>query len=77
MVYKIKVFNANMWHEYHKDEMEVETYETNGIIHNVMQNKDMWLVIWERGDIECSILLSCQESTLYEIIDSIYSLEEK
>ena len=40
---------------------------------NILRNKGIWVVAWEKDNIECSIFVDCQENVLYEILDSIYS----
>lgn len=62
--------------EYQKDETEVETIEMSGTMHIVIRNNDMWVVVWNKDNIECCISANCQKDMLVEILRSIYSMEE-
>lgn len=75
-VYELNIYSQNIVSEYHKDEPDAKHHESNGVIHNVFHNDDSWMVVWIRENIECSMALDCPEDTLYEILDSIYTLEE-
>lgn len=73
----VAVYSTDTWHEYHKDEQKVVTYETHGVSHYIMRNLDRYVVIWEQERVECSLTIDCQEDVLYEIIDSLYTAEEE
>lgn len=76
VVYEIDIYAKNVQREYHKNEPDAEEYENDGITHNIIQNNDLWVAVWAIDNIECSIFIDCQEDTLYEILDSIYTTEE-
>ena len=63
--------------DYYRENQSSNEYEMYGIIHNIMRNKDVWTVVWTQDNIECSLAIDCQEDTLYQILDSIYVMEEK
>lgn len=57
---------------YYKTETRVDVYEYNGVIHNFVQNNELWLVSWTKQNLKCSISINCQEDVLKQIIKSIY-----
>ena len=62
--------------DYYRENQEPHEYEKTGITHHIMRNKDVWTVVWTQDKIECSLAIDCQEDTLYQILDSIYVMEE-
>lgn len=76
IIYELNLYSDNIDREYHKNEPDVKKHESNGVIHNIMQNEESWVVVWTRANLECSIFIDCREETLRKILDSIYALEE-
>lgn len=76
IVFELNIYSKNIAREYHKNEPDVEDFESNGVFHNIFQNEGLWTVVWARDNIECSIFIECQEDVLHQIIDSIYTMEE-
>lgn len=62
--------------QYSKDETNAKIYEKGGVIHSVLQNEEWWTAAWSKNRLECAIYADCQEETLYEILKSIYVMEE-
>lgn len=58
--------------QYYKDDSEVNSYEKDGTNYRIVQNEEISTVIWMKDNIECSFSIDCQESYLYNIIESIY-----
>lgn len=75
-VFELNIYSHNVVSEYHKDEPDAEQHESNGVIHNIFRNEELWTVVWIRENVECSMAIDCPEDTLYEILDSIYTMEE-
>ena len=73
--YELNIYSENVSSKYHKDEPDAEQYESSSISHVILQNEGVWIVVWTRDNIECSIFVQCQEDDLYDIIDSIYTME--
>ena len=71
-VLQVNLLYAADTKDYFKNEMSVKKHETGGIIHNIVQNDQQWIVSWTKDNIECSIFMDCSEDVLYEIIESIY-----
>lgn len=76
IVYKVTLYNGEPAHQYYKDDTYYETYEQNGAIYNIARNNNLWVVVWTKENIECSIFVDCQEDTLRRILDSIYKMED-
>ena len=76
LVYEVNVFSQNVTSEFHKDTSAAQKYERNGVTHNVLKNEVLWVAVWSKGNIECSIIVDCQEDALYRILNSIYTPEE-
>lgn len=62
--------------EYYKDSTDVKKFEFNAITHYVFRNLNRCVAIWEREHTICSVAIDCQEETLFEILKSIYTMEE-
>lgn len=73
---ELNIYSQNISSEYHKDEPDAKPYENDGISHNVFRNEELWTVVWTRDNIECFLTIGCQEDVLYQILDSIYMMEE-
>lgn len=71
-ILKVNFLNTKGQKDYFKSEMSVKKHETGGMIHNIVQNTEEWIVSWTKDNIECSIFVDCPENVLYEIIESIY-----
>lgn len=76
IVFELNIYSQNIAREYHKNEPDIEAFESNGVFHNIFRNEGLWTVVWARDNIECSIVIDCQEDILNKILDSIYTLEE-
>ena len=75
-VFELNIYTDNIPREFHKDKEDAAKHESNGIIHYVMQNDNLWTVIWEREKIDCFVTLDCPEEDVLRIIDSIYTMED-
>lgn len=75
-VFEINIYSDNIQREFHKNEANVEIHESNGVIHYIFRNNDLWTVVWAKDNVECSIAIDSSESDLYRIVDSIYASEE-
>lgn len=77
LIFKIDCFEDEYAHIYHEDDTSVVKYENSEISHSIARNNNRWVVVWIREDkVECFITADCQEETLYEILESIYVVEE-
>lgn len=75
-VIEINVYSDSIPREFHKNETSVAKREYNGVVHYIFQNKKMWTAVWASDNIECSVVIECQEAVLYRILDSIYTMED-
>ena len=76
-IIKERIYNDNITSEYYKDgEIILET-ESGGITHTILRNTDTLTAAWTIDNIECSIFIDCQEDTLIQILESIYTMEDK
>lgn len=76
IVIQVDVYDVETTHFYLKDESNIHIVEIDGTTFNIMRNLDIWMVVWAKDKIECSISIDCQEETLYKILGSIKSMEE-
>jgi hypothetical protein len=60
------------FHDYEKDETEIELYPHNDIDHYIMMNNERVVVVWSTGDYECSIIGDITKDEARQMIDSIY-----
>ena len=75
-VYELSIYSDNIPREFHKNGVDVETHESNGIIHYLFRNINTWSIVWIKDNLECTLSLDCQKDDVYRIIDSIYAMEE-
>lgn len=75
-VFEVNIYADSIPREFHKEEQPVEIHEFNGTDYYIFRNKEMWTVVWAKDNIECSIVIDCQEDVLYKILDSIYTVED-
>lgn len=57
-----------------KDTQNVEVFERAGIKHYIISNIDQVTATWSIKNIECSVIMDCQED-IYRILNSIYTTE--
>ena len=70
------IYEKNISKRFYKDNENTEIYEHNGETYNLIKNEDKWVVIWTKDNLECSIAVNCQEEVIYDILRSIYAMEE-
>lgn len=75
LVFYVDIYNADVSRMYQWDENVIDRYEHGGVVHQVLQNHDNTVVIWSKDNVECSLLLNCQEDSLNRILKSIYITE--
>lgn len=73
-VFELNIYSDNIPREFHKNETDADEYENDGIIHYIFRNNEFWTVVWTRDNLECSIVIECQEDVLHRILDSIYEM---
>ena len=76
VVYNVDFYSSDVARKYQKDEHVIDRYEYGGVTHQLLQNYDLTTVVWLRENIECSLLVDCQEDTLYRVLKSIYITED-
>ena len=76
VMFRINTVNEVKTKDYFTEGQEPTELEINGIIHNIMKNKEVWTVVWTRDHGECAIAADCQEDTLHRILYSIYVMED-
>lgn len=76
MIYRAYVLDENSENQYQKDGGDVSEFESYGVMHSVVSNKDMQTVAWINGRVECMLSVECAEDTLHKIIWSIYTTED-
>lgn len=76
LVFQMDAYDCGTSRSYHKDDGSAVTHEINGITHTILQNEGRWTVIWSYEYVECFIGMECQEEILYEILESIYGMED-
>ena len=57
-----------------KDSQNVEIFEKNGIEHYIFSNNDQLNATWSIRNVECTVVIDCQED-IYRILNSIYTTE--
>jgi len=74
-VLQITNYNLDVPFEYHKDKTEVTMKEVHGTEFYVLRNIERWSVTWRRENIECIIVMDCQENEIDKILRSIFTME--
>ena len=70
------IYDSNLPARYYKNVDSEGIYEYNGTVFNLIRNEGQWVVVWEKDNVECSIAVNCQEEMVYQILRSIYAMEE-
>lgn len=76
IVLEIDTYDQNVSSVFQKNGQPVEIVELAGVEHIILRNKEAWIAVWTVDNLECSILVDCQESVLHDILRSIYIMEE-
>ena len=77
IVFVVCIYNDCTNKNFLKNDGDVEICEMNGDTFNILTNDKKWVVIWNKDNIECSFSINCQEYMLYDILRSIYEMEEE
>lgn len=75
MVLMIEIANNDTLSMLHKNMEDVDIYEKDGTIHNIILNRKKCTAIWTRSNIGCVLITECQKDVVCRIIDSIYLTE--
>lgn len=77
MMITYEIYGSSVTTEFYKDDKEYEKYESGGIKHYIYTNNEKQFALWERDNIQCSIVADCWEEALREILASIYNMEDQ
>lgn len=75
IVYELAVYSDNITRNYYKDGINVRETEIDGTTYSIIRNNDLFIAVWTKENIECSIFIDCQEDILNRILESIYMME--
>lgn len=75
-IFEINIYTGEAPRRFHKAKTDAEEYESNGINHYIYENTGSWTIVWENGNVECTIVLDCPEDDVYRLIDAIYTMED-
>lgn len=70
---QINILDGETAKDFFKNDKDVQKHEKGGIIHNLVQNMELWTVSWTKDNIECAFTIDCSKDVLHGIIASIYS----
>lgn len=72
----IDLYQEPLIHKYEKDETEIIDRQILGTSFKIMQNNNYRTVLWNPEEqIECTLATDCQEDVLYQILNSLFTLE--
>jgi len=74
VVYQLDIYNNNTTSAYSKDENVIRVFEMNGIEHTLINNNELLVAVWAVENLECTIVIDCQENVLKQILKSIYTM---
>lgn len=77
IVININLIDQTKNYGFYRENTNYTEYVINSVTHYIMRNTDTWTVVWTRDNIECSVMMDCQEDTLYRILESIYIMEDQ
>lgn len=72
-----EIYGVSTTTEFIKDAFEYNSFEFDGIKHYIYTNNEKQYALWERDNVQCSIVADCREETLREILASIYNMEDQ
>jgi len=76
VTFNIAVYSQNITNQYQKDSGQTIVMDIADIEHYLVKNKDTWVAIWTVENIECSVMIDCQEDEFYKVLRSIYYMED-
>lgn len=62
--------------QYQKDGSEIKMLELQGTVHYLMRNNTRWAAVWTKNSLEGFLTTDCQDDVLYNILRSIYGMED-
>ena len=71
------IYGTSVTTEFYKDEAACEEFEFAGIVHNIYTNNEKQFALWDRDNVQCSIVADCREENLRKILASIYNMEDR
>ena len=76
MLGRLNSYQEPLIHKYEKDETEIIDRQIFGTSFKIMQNNNYRTVLWNPEEqIECTLATDCQEDVLYQILNSLFTLE--
>ena len=72
IIFCVDIYVSDASRMYQKDENDAEYYEHSGVVHQILQNYEKDIVVWSLSNVECLLVIDCQEDNLEEILKSIY-----
>ncbi len=77
IIYLAQLYESDTARQYHGNGSKTQVHTIDEVDYTVIQNNDNWVAIWSVDNVECSIVMDCQEDTLLRVLKSIYEMEEK
>ncbi len=77
IIYLAQLYLDDVSHKYHGDGEKTEIYTIDETNYTVMRNNDNWVAFWSVDNVECSIVVDCQEEALLRALRSIYEMEDE
>ena len=74
-MYQVTIYLKNAPSEFPKDPVNAEIYEFEGTDYHVVPNDGKWTVAYTKDNVECFVIIKCQEEELYKMIESIHMME--
>lgn len=72
VIFCVDIYNTDVSRIYQKNDGAMEKFEYGGVQHFVLNNNSKKSVVWLQNDMECLLVIDCQEKILEEILKSIY-----
>ncbi len=68
----VEIYDQERSNKYAKDEPNANVYEYKGVKHYIVLNEEKLVAAWSVDNLECVLMMDCQEEVLYEVLRSIY-----
>ena len=77
LVIYYEIYGTSVTTEFVKDDAVWEEFESSGVTHDIYTNNEKQYALWERDNVQCSIVADCREENLRKILASIYNMEDQ
>jgi len=77
ILFQLDCYTDNKTCDFYKNTSSTQTIEKDGIIYTILNNNNLWVIVWTLDNLECSLALDCLEDEVYQILESIHTMGDE